>query len=838
MNPAIELWLHDDALNLRVQPCTGVRPAGLRLRRRDRAATVDIVFSTNANAHVPLAGLHAKGLQRWDVLLVDDAGVEAPLRPRPAETQGRHFFNARMGNCGLSAYLSDSLGSLVLLTGPWERHQAVVQAEDARAAFPRWLEELPLDDTLVLFESFLGKSYAGNPRYIYEALHRMRPDLRCVWAYSGRESIPGNPQRIARGSAEYYRLLATAKYRVNNIRFPVPGRKPQTCYFQTWHGTPLKRLGYDIEVDGPEADARESFHAESQGWTTLLSPNPFSTQTLRRAFRYDGQALEAGYPLTDPLLDPGLDRTALAGRLGLPADARFILYAPTWRDHKPLGNWRFDLDLQLDLQAVSAALAPGQILLLRGHHLVASRLDQAALPHNVRDVSGVDDISLLCAIADILVTDYSSVFFDYAVTGRPILFYCYDLEQYETQVRGLYLDVDHDLPGPVARTTAELVRLLTTLPQVQEQYAQRYAAFRERFCALNDGQVAQRVVQAVFGPAPAPSLFASDLATLGACLDSADTERLQALMRRYAPHAATISSLVYEKLPDAERARFLVWFARRWGGIDLVDPDEMAAYRAEVRRIRAETRAPVVVDGRTYSLQDLRSQGYDFRLATYEWVLSIHDVLYDQYQNDTFRVRPGDVIIDAGAFVGDTAALFCAKTGADCQVHAFELLDENIALFEYNNALNGIADRVVVNRLALSDRSGDQVTIRQARLQGATSVGADGGDGSEELIPTITIDDYVERAGLARVDLIKMDIEGSEVPALEGARRTIRRFHPMLALCLYHKWDDVLTIPRFLASTGMPYDFSFKWVQLPDGWEAVLLASPVAAPPERSAAWA
>ena len=455
----------------------------------------------DACAEVPVASLLGPGPLRWDVRLAaspGDAGVH--LCPAPEAGAARHFFRAQAAGHGLSAYLSDSAGSLVLLAAPAARHAAVADAEDAKARFQTELRDAPLEPDLVLFESFLGKAYAGNPRYVYEALRELRPDLRCVWAYDGTQPIPGDPPRVRRGSPEYYRVLARAGYRVNNVVFAGHGRKPETVYLQTWHGTPLKRLGWDIEVAGPEADARDNFHRESRAWTVLLSANPYSSDTFRRAFRYDGPVLEAGYPLTDPLVAPCPDRDALAARLGLPVGRRYVLYAPTWRDHRPVGAWRFDFDLHLDLDAVSAALAPDQVLLVKGHHL-ATGLDAARLPGNVIDVSALEDVTELCALADVLVTDYSSVFFDFAVTGRPILFYCYDLELYARQVRGFYLDMERDLPGPVARTTPELLALLRDLPAVQARYAARYRAFRQEYCALADGAAARRVVEAVFGPA-------------------------------------------------------------------------------------------------------------------------------------------------------------------------------------------------------------------------------------------------------------------------------------------------------------------------------------------------
>ncbi|TDB27290.1 FkbM family methyltransferase [Stenotrophomonas sp. ATCM1_4] len=815
-----DLWLH-------LQPAPrGI--SALRLRRRDgkRCVPLDILLEGDAaRSRLPGPALLEDTPQRWDVQIeVGNTGQFQQLVGITADGADRHFFCDAVQAHGLSAYLSDSASSLALFTAPLEQHAMTVEAENLRAAFPSLLEQLPLQEDLVLFESFFGRAYAGNPRYIYEALRRMRPDLRCVWAYNGDEQIPGNPQRVIRGSAEYLRLLAQAKYRVNNILFTAHGRKPQTRYLQTWHGTPLKRLGYDITVTGPEVEARDNLYRESRAWTLLLSENRYSSDVLRRAFRYDGPILEAGYPVADPLVAPVSPREDTLARLALPSGHRFVLYAPTWRDSQQVGHWQFDFDLQLDLVKVAAALAPDEILLLRGHHLVSTGLQELTLPANVRDVSQVDDASELCAIADVLITDYSSIFFDYATTGRPILFYCYDLEHYAEQVRGFYLDMAQDLPGPIARSTEELVALLADLPAVQATHADRYAAFRERFCALNDGSAAERVVDAFFGPFPSRSRFLSDLVALAGNGPAEDDARLRGLIQRYLADAEAISTLLYERLSPPEQERFLVWFLKRWAGIDRVAPGELAHYLAEVDRIRAEPRPPITIGDGQYVLQDLRPQGHDFRLASYAWALSIHDILFDQYQSEDFRVRPGEVIIDAGGFIGDTAVLFCAKTGNDCQVHAFELLDENIALFEHNLHLNGVADRVVLNKRALSDHSDGSLLIRQARLQGATSVGA--GDGPGERIATITLDDYVAQHGLQRVDLIKMDIEGSEIPALLGAVQTIRRFRPKLALCLYHKWDDVLTIPRFIAGLGIPYRFNFKWVQLPQGWEAVLLAQP------------
>lgn len=441
---------------------------------------------------------------RWDVWLDIPGRRKERLGWSAAEIRPgqRHLVRERIGEYGFAAYLTESQGSLAIYVDLAHKHASVCDDEQAKQDFTQHLDSLPVLDNLVLFESFLGKAYAGNPRYIYECLYRSRKDLRYVWAYNGRTSIPGEPEIVRRGSADYYRLLAQARYRVNNIRFPVLGKQAGTTYLQTWHGTPLKRLGFDIEAQGPEIDARESLHQESQGWDLLLSESRYCSEVLVRAFKYHGEVIELGYPLTDALLNEPCPSVRRLRRLGLPAGKRYILYAPTWRDDKQIAPWQHSLDLNLDLQLLEAHLPDDCILLIKAHHLVAETLDPAILPINVVDMSHVEDINDLCAVAAVLITDYSSVLFDFAVTGRPILLYCYDLDTYANQTRGLYLDIAQDLPGPVATTTVELLQMIANIEQITGEYADRYVAFQHRFCSLNDGQVSARVAKAVFGAAP------------------------------------------------------------------------------------------------------------------------------------------------------------------------------------------------------------------------------------------------------------------------------------------------------------------------------------------------
>jgi FkbM family methyltransferase len=324
-----------------------------------------------------------------------------------------------------------------------------------------------------------------------------------------------------------------------------------------------------------------------------------------------------------------------------------------------------------------------------------------------------------------------------------------------------------------------------------------------------------------------------DLAAVLPRLADADIYKFCQFYEKYASHLAAISSSLYDRLDAGDQARFILWFLKRWAKIDLVNGVERGLYDGVIQNVKGEARPEVPCNGKSYLLRDFTSQGYDFQLLGYDWFLGVHDIQYNQYEHGDVTLAPDDVIIDAGAFIGDTAVFFHHKLDGRCQIHSFELLDENLALMMHNLQRNGVGEeQIVLNKLALTDETGGELVIARGQSQGSTSIFGAGANGDR--VETITMDDYVVRMGLARVDYIKMDIEGAEVMALTGARETIRHFEPKLAICLYHKWDDVFTIPQVILSTGVDYQFAFKWVQLSDGWEAVLLASPAHANPAAS----
>ncbi len=372
------------------------------------------------------------------------------------------------------------------------------QRQLARRDYPQ-VRARPLRD-LAVFDSFGGRQCSCNPLAIYERLRDVRPDLECVWVTrDGQFSVPGGGRTVFVDSRSHFEVLAQARYVIFNDALPAwfEKRERQFC-LQTWHGTPLKRIGLDIER--PQFATGliypDVLRKDSADWDVLLSPNAFSTPIFRRALGFSGEIMESGYPRNDLLHQQGQEERAAAirARLGLPPGKRVVLYAPTWRDDALLLNGRYRFEHQLDLNAAAKALGSDHVLLLRLHTNVRSGGRPRARGGFVFDVTQYPDITDLYLISDVLITDYSSVMFDFAGTGRPMLFFTYDLERYRDDLRGFYFDFAAEAPGPLVRRTDEVIEALRNVDEIAGSHGEAYAAFRAKFCALDDGGAAARVV--------------------------------------------------------------------------------------------------------------------------------------------------------------------------------------------------------------------------------------------------------------------------------------------------------------------------------------------------------
>ena len=360
-----------------------------------------------------------------------------------------------------------------------------------------------IKDNQILFESFRGDFYSDSPKYLYEYLYEhYSDDFEFVWVINDFDTkIPGNPKKVKRFSLEYYKEWACSKYIVINGRQNDRlTKKTNQIYISTWHGTPLKKLGLDIgNVHSMDPNIKKSYIHVGKEWDYLISPNEYSTNILKSAFAYDGEILEMGYPRNDILYNADEKKiNHIKYDLELDNDKKIILYAPTWRDDEYYGAGQMKFQLKLDLAKLKESLGDEYIILLRTHYFIADHLDLSGCEGFAYDVSKYNDIAELYLISDILITDYSSVFFDFANLKKPILYYTYDLEKYESLLRGFYIDIRNDVPGPLLKTTEEVIGSIKNIESLKEEYAEKYEIFYNKFCSLDDGNASKRIVKRIW----------------------------------------------------------------------------------------------------------------------------------------------------------------------------------------------------------------------------------------------------------------------------------------------------------------------------------------------------
>ncbi|MGW7273227.1 bifunctional glycosyltransferase/CDP-glycerol:glycerophosphate glycerophosphotransferase [Streptomyces sp. NPDC054864] len=365
---------------------------------------------------------------------------------------------------------------------------------------------LPVKKGTVVFESHLGKQYSDSPRAIYEEMRRQGLDFDAVWSYAGSpEGFPRDATLVRRWSLPYLKALAQAEFWVDNQSYPLKlTKRPGTTYIQTWHGSALKRMGFDEPAWKLRSKARqEEQQRVLDRFDRFLVRSEHDVRTLAKALRLKEKVLlRVGYPRNDALVRAkraedarGVrERGPLAAELGIPDDKRVLLYAPTFRRH---GGRHGRFELPFDVERFAEEFGDRYVLLVRSHYL-----NHVVLPPSVRgrviDVSAHHDVTPLYELADAMITDYSSVMFDYALLDRPMLFFTYDYEEYVHEGRGTYFDLRERAPGPVVDTEDELFGALKAL----DEQALDHAGARQRFVAdfgeYDRGDAAKSVVDQFF----------------------------------------------------------------------------------------------------------------------------------------------------------------------------------------------------------------------------------------------------------------------------------------------------------------------------------------------------
>lgn len=365
-----------------------------------------------------------------------------------------------------------------------------------------------IDPHLVMFDSFQSSHYNDSPKALYQELMTgpQYADYRAVWVLrdpDGMKDVPSLPRTdiVSYNSADYRRALVTAGIIVTNSMMPPYWKKRKgQILVQTWHGTPLKRLGCDITTDCNSLDRIKDTHkryrTQAAQFDYMISPSAFCTEKLTSAFDLVGLqkqdiVIETGYPRNDRLCNATAEEVAeIRRRLQIPDGKRVVLYAPTYRDNQRQGQ-DFVYTPPVDFSKLIEAFGDEVVWLFRAHYFVANQIDFSLYGDKVRNVGNIEDINDLYLVTDLLITDYSSVFFDYAILRRPVLFYMYDREEYQHQLRDFYLDLSA-LPGPIIETEDKLAPAVNRLLS-DFKPDEHYEAFCQRFCYLEDGNASHRV---------------------------------------------------------------------------------------------------------------------------------------------------------------------------------------------------------------------------------------------------------------------------------------------------------------------------------------------------------
>ena len=371
--------------------------------------------------------------------------------------------------------------------------------------YSQFLIKIPIKENVILFETFFGKSYSDSPKYIYEYLQKNYPDkFKCVFSVKSKKTeIPYGCKKVRRFFPAYFYYAAVSKFFVFNVRQPIWMKKREgQVFLETWHGTPLKKLFFDIEeVMSANPLNKLQIYEKSRDWDYLISPNRFSTDVFESCFMFDrDKIIETGYPRNDPMHSDHIeeDMEKIKEKLNLPKDKKIILYAPTWRDDEFYGSGKYKFTLKLDLQKMQEELSDDYIVILRTHYYIADILDISEFEGFAYNFSKYPDIVDLYLVSDILITDYSSVFFDYAGLKRPMLFFTYDIAKYRDTLRGFYFDIEKEVPGPLLFTTDEIIDSIKNIDDVTVAYKEKYEQFYEKFCSLENGTSAKKVTDIVF----------------------------------------------------------------------------------------------------------------------------------------------------------------------------------------------------------------------------------------------------------------------------------------------------------------------------------------------------
>lgn len=378
--------------------------------------------------------------------------------------------------------------------------QTLSLAVQHKLAMQAFTVDRELEESFFL-ESFNGQTVSDSPKALDRQIAERYPELPRYWTVRDFSvAVPDGAIPLVMYSPEWFEKLSRARYLINNNNFPHFFRKhPDQVYLQTWHGTPLKKIGNDVPAGSLSNVYRALMKREAEHyWDLLVAQSPWAKDVLSTAFGFSGEVIDSGYPRNDALLsdNASLTRQEIRQKLGIRSDQVAVLYAPTWRDNKRGANGQYEQPVHLDSKKIASEFGDSVVVLVRAHVNTSSN-PMVLRGGNTIDVSGLADVNDLYLASDLLVTDYSSVMFDYVVTGKPMYFLAPDLAEYRDNLRGFYFDFEVAAPGPILATTEELCAYIKDPSRNLTQIARRHEEFRRVFASYDDGRSTERVLNSL-----------------------------------------------------------------------------------------------------------------------------------------------------------------------------------------------------------------------------------------------------------------------------------------------------------------------------------------------------
>jgi len=351
----------------------------------------------------------------------------------------------------------------------------------------------PLLNNTVVYSSLWGDKFGDNPKAIYDYLqaHTQKFNHVVVLKNIVEEVDLPNTKFISFGTKEYWYYLARAKYFVNNVNFEQDERikRSSQVEIQTMHGTPLKNMGFNVLNEWNPANY-ERYLRKNLNWDYLTVPSDYVAEVAQDAYRHQAQVLPTGYPRNDALFSRANSENTkqMKQKMGIPTNKKIVLYAPTWRV-------RGEIELPIDFVQLEKTLDKELYMIIHPHYW-----------NNVSNVPKANNISLAnqdfsiedyYLVSDVMITDYSSTMFDYALLDKPMIFYTYDYKEYVSS-RGLNFDFEHDAPGPLVYNQNELLAAINNFEAIEHQYREKIANFKHKFIQYDDGHASQKLVETVF----------------------------------------------------------------------------------------------------------------------------------------------------------------------------------------------------------------------------------------------------------------------------------------------------------------------------------------------------